>query len=105
MDHYFDFPETIDFKEFLPKEYNKSTNYRLIGVLIHFGGGNGGHKIAVCEQLNLKKWNIFNGQYKIVVYEQLNSKKWKKFNDNSVSDVDENYIFNNEANILLYEQI
>ena len=105
LNHYFDFPETIDFKEFLPKEYNKSTNYRLIGVLIHFGGGNGGHKIAVCKQLNLKKWKIFNGQYKIVVYEQLNLKKWKKFNDNSVSDVDENYIFNNEANVLLYEQI
>ena len=89
----------------MPEEYKKPTNYRLKGVLIHFGGGNGGHKIAVCEQLNLNKCkiSISNVKHKIVL--EFDSKKWKIFNDDYVSDMDENYISNNEANILLYEQI
>ena len=79
----FDYPKEINFKNFMPQEYKKSTNYRLIGVIKHFGDENGGHKIAVCKHLNLNSWKVYN--------------------DSSVSPADEDDVFGGEANILLYE--
>jgi ubiquitin C-terminal hydrolase len=86
LSHDFHYSEKINLRQFLPKEYKKSTNYQLIGVLKHHGSGKGGHKTAVCKHLNLNIWRVFN-------------------DDISISNADEYDIFKGEANILLYEII
>ena len=86
LDHDFYYQEKINLSQFLPVGYKKSTNYQLIGVLKHYGGGKGGHKTAVCKHLNLDVWKVFN-------------------DDAPISNADKNDIFKGEANILLYEII
>lgn len=56
-----EFPEKIDLSQYAEMYIKKNNNFRLIGVITHFGpSGTSGHYIAYCFLEDKNRWYKFN---------------------------------------------
>lgn len=81
VDHFKQMGRDIILKE--PIGTGSSMNYKLFGIVNHYGSQNFGHYTSACDA---------NG-------------KWTEFNDSSTSDISEERLVSDEAYILFYKRI
>lgn len=79
-----EYPMELDMSKYCVLKEER-TNYRLYGVINHFGGVNGGHYTAYCR----------------------NGEQWREFDDLDVKDITEETALNNKvvAYVLFYELV
>lgn len=83
--HYVDYPINLDLSKYIyGNNYNYSTKYTLKSIIQHYGGDNGGHKVAICRNFSNNKWYYFS--------------------DLTVNDIDELKIFSYTSHLFFYER-
>lgn len=81
INKFIEYPETFDIKEYTVD--NKSKKYKLMGLVIHQGGLNGGHYYSIC-------FNLVDEQ-------------WKIYNDSNVRMIDKSSVFDKNPYLLFYK--
>ena len=85
ISNYIDYPIELDMNDYCINYKEKSTKYKLSGLIIHNGGLNSGHYYSICKNTLENKWKVYN--------------------DTNVFNIDQNKIFDNHPYCLFYKRV